>query len=242
MERRGWRYIPSSRRLCGKGQRRSTTSPTWYHCQSPHWKYDDWQIRLARKHERWQAQMAEQADSTFQEVFSQWNSTDLINLILWCVSSAVSLHYMSEALATTASQEEDVPVTVTVPELEGFQAPDPSDSPAHQTGTPPLPVHPFLDIPFVGAPPNGHPFAGFIAGPMQRKWDCSSSDTLGDQCDKQTHVDSQEVKVRSRHSSTQGNEDMPKLVLEAGPSSTPKGLEPTSPPSSPSTTDPDMVL
>ena len=119
---------------------------------------------------------------------------------------------MSEALAT-----------------EGSQAPDLSDSPAHQTGTPPLLVLPFLDIPFVCTCQVGHPFAGIIAGPTQKKWDCSSSNTLGDQCNKWTHFDSQEVEVRSEHNSTQGDEDMPKLVMEARPSSEPQGQEPTSP-------------
>ena len=74
---------------------------------------------------------------------------------------------------------------------------------------------------------------GLIVGPMQKKQDCSPSSTLGDQLNKQTHVDSQEIKVRSEHSSTKGNEDMPKLALEARPSSEPQGQEPTSPPSSP---------
>ena len=49
----------------------------------------------------------------------------------------------------------------------------------------------------------------------------------------QTSVNSHEVEVRSKHSSTQGYENMPKLVPEARPSSEPQGQEPTSPPSSP---------
>ena len=35
------------------------------------WRYYDRQIKLAMRHERWQAQMVKQADATFQEVFSQ---------------------------------------------------------------------------------------------------------------------------------------------------------------------------
>ena len=38
----------------------------------------------------------------------------------------------------------DVPMTTTVPKPEGPHTPDPSDSPAHQTGTPPLPLPPLL--------------------------------------------------------------------------------------------------
>ena len=185
--------------------------------------------------------MVKEADSTFQEVFSQTSSTDSVKLLPWWVSSAVPLHYMNEVLAITVQQEEDVPVTTTVPKPEGSQGPDPSDSPAHQTGTPPPPVPPLLDISFFGTPMVGHPFAGLIVGPAQKKQDHSLSGTLGDQCNKWTHVNSQEVKVRSKHSSTQGNEDMPELAPEARPSSNPQGQEPTSPPSSPNkaTTDPD---
>ena len=63
-------------------------------------------------------------------------------------------------------------MTTTVPKPEGSQAPDPSDSPAHQTETQPPLVPPLLDIPFVCTPPVGHPFAGLIVGPTQKKWDC----------------------------------------------------------------------
>ena len=125
--------------------------------------------------------MAEKANATFQEVFSQTSSTDLVKLLPWCISSAITLCYMNEVLATTAQQREIVPVTTTIPEPEGSQTLAPSDSPAHQTGTPPLPVPPLWDILFVGTPPVGCPFARFIVSPMQKRWDCSSSGTLGDQ-------------------------------------------------------------
>ena len=69
--------------------------------------------------------------------------------------------------------------------------------------------------------------------PIKRKKDCSSSGALGDQCNKQTCVDSLVVKVRSEHSSTKDNEDIHKLEPEARPRSEPQGQEPTSPPSSP---------
>ena len=59
-------------------------------------------------------------------------------------------------------------MTITVNKPVGSQALDPSDSPTYQIGTPPLPVPPFLDIPFVGTSLVKCPFAGFIAGPMQK--------------------------------------------------------------------------
>ena len=123
-------------------------------------------------------------------------------------------------------------MTTIIPKLEGSQALAPSESQVHQTGTPPQ-VTSLQDIPFVGTPPVGCPFARFIVSPRQKKWDCSSSGTLSDQCNKQTHVDSQEAEVRSEHNSTKGNEDMPELALAARPSSEPQGQEPISPPSSP---------
>ena len=128
--------------------------------------------------------MAEEADATFQEVFSQTSSTKLVKLLPWCISSAIPLHYLNEALAMTVQQKEDIPVTTTAPELEGSQILAPSDSPAHQTGTPSLPVPFLLDIPVVGTTPFGCPFAGFIVSPMKKKQDHSSSSTLSDQCNR----------------------------------------------------------
>ena len=184
--------------------------------------------------------MTEEADATFHEVISQVSS-DSMKLLPWCFSSAVPLHYMGNVLATTAQQEEDVPATIAVPEPEGSQALDPSDSPAHQTETLPLLVPPLTDIPFVDTPLVGHSFAGFIAHPTQKKQNCSSSGSLGNHCNKRVHVDSVEVKAKSEHSSTQDKEGMPALALEVRPSSKPQGQEPTSPPSRPTkaTTDPD---
>ena len=68
-------------------------------------RYYDRQIKLARKHERRWAQMAKEADATFQEVFSQVSLTDLIKLLPWCISSTLTLLYMSDALATPAQQD-----------------------------------------------------------------------------------------------------------------------------------------
>ena len=47
------------------------------------------------------------------------------------------------------------------------------------------------------------------------------------------HVNSKEIKARGEHSSTKGDEDMPKLAPEVRPSSELQGQESTSPPFSP---------
>ena len=98
--------------------------------------------------------MVEQTYATFQEVFSQVSSADSIKLLPWYISSAVALHYMSEALATTMQQDDDVPAAS---KPEGSLDPGPSSSPAHPSRTLPLPVPPLPDIPFVGTPPSGVP-------------------------------------------------------------------------------------
>ena len=102
---------------------------------------------------------------------------------------------------------------------------------------PPLPEILFVDTPLVGCP-----FVEFLTIPTWKKWDCSSSSSLSNHHDKRTHIDSEEVKARSEHSSAQGDEDMTKLVMEAGPSfNQQQGQEPTNPTSSPTraTTDQD---
>ena len=145
--------------------------------------------------------------------------------------SAVPLHYMSRVLATAMQQDEDVPATITASKPEGSLVPGPSSSPACPPRTLPLPIPPLLDIPFVGPPLVGCPFAEFLAVHTQRKWDHSPSGSLSDHHDKRTHVNSQEVKVRSEHSSAWGDEDMSKVVLEAQPSfNQQQGQEPTSSP------------
>ena len=107
-------------------------------------------------------------------------------------------------------------------------------SPACPPGTLPLAVPPLPDIPFIGTPLVGHPFAEFLDIPTQKKWDCPSSCLLSNHHDKRTYINFQEVEARSEHSSAPGDEDMPKLVSEAGPSfKQQQGQEPTSPSSCP---------
>ena len=193
-------------------------------------RYADRWIKQTRKHERHQAQMDEQTDATFQEVFSQVSLANSIKLLPWCLSSTIPLCYMSGVLATTAQQDGDIPATTAASESEGSPAPGPWSSPAHPPRTPPFPIPPLPDISFVGTPPVWHPFAAFHAIPTEKKWDCYSSGLLDDHCNRRTHVNSQEVKGGSDHSSAQSNEDMPELVPEAGPSfKLQQGWEPTSP-------------
>ena len=52
-------------------------------------RYDNKQIKQARRHERQQAWMVEHIDATFQEVFSQVSLADSIKLLPWCISSTV---------------------------------------------------------------------------------------------------------------------------------------------------------
>ena len=141
-----------------------------------------WSVSWSRKHrswfkdmmidrsnwlrcDRWQAQMVKQADANFQEVFSQVSLADSMKLLPWCISSAVLLHYMSRALATTAQQDEDVPATTTASEPKDSLAQGPSSSQACLPRTPPLPVPSLPDILFVGTPPVGCPFAEFLPIP-----------------------------------------------------------------------------
>ena len=139
--------------------------------------------------------MVEQTDATFQEVFSQVSLANSIKLLPWCISSTVTLHYLSGVLTTDTHQGEDIPATTTASEPKGSPAPGSSSSPAHPPGTPPLPVPPLLDIPFVSTPPVRYPFAELPAVPSQKKWDCFPSSSLNHHHDKRIHVNSQEVKV-----------------------------------------------
>ena len=164
-------------------------------------------------------------DAILQELFSQTDSTNSVKLVPWCVSTVVPLNYMNKALATAVQQRENSPATTTAPESDGSQALASSDSPAHQVGSPPLPVPPMLDIPFVGTPTVSFPFAGFMVNPMHIKGDCSLSGTPGDQCRKQIHVDSQDIEVRSEHSSTKGDQNPPKWYQRLGLVLTHRGRE-----------------
>ena len=140
---------------------------------------------------------------------------DSMKLLPWCVSMAVPLHYLRRMMATITQLDEEIPAA---PEPEDLPNPGPSSSPVHPSRTLPLPVPPLPDIPLVGTPPLGCPFAEFIAISTQKKQDCCPSHLLDHHCNKRTHVNSQEVKAKSEHSSTQGNEDTPEMILDTGTS------------------------
>ena len=92
-------------------------------------RYDDRQIKQARRHKRGWAQMVKQTDTTFQVVFFQASLANSIKLLPWCISSTVPLCYMSRALATTMQQDEYVPGITTASKPDGSPAPGPSSSP-----------------------------------------------------------------------------------------------------------------
>ena len=165
-------------------------------------RYDDHWIKLARRHERKQAKMAQEANATFQEVFTMVCLTDLIKPLPWCVSSAVLFHYMSEVLATTMQQDENVQTTAAAPEPEGitrsWSLKQSSSSNWNSTS---------FSISL-----TGYPLCRYSPSGVPISWAHCQPHTS-----KRVHVCSQEVKVRSEHSSVQGDEDMPELVPEAGP-------------------------
>ena len=78
-------------------------------------RYDNHLIKLAKRHKKKQAKMDQEGNVIFQEVFSMVSLTDSIKLLLLCVSSTVPFCYMSEALATTTQQGEDISATTTTP-------------------------------------------------------------------------------------------------------------------------------
>ena len=111
--------------------------------------------------------MTQEENATLQEVFSMVSLTDSIKLR--CVSPAVPLHHMGEALATAMQQGKNVQSTTAAHEQEGSLTLDPSSSPAHPTGNPPPPAPPLPDIPLVGTPPVGCLLAEFLTIPTQKK-------------------------------------------------------------------------
>ena len=60
-------------------------------------QYDDRWIKLARRHERWTAQMVKQADATFQEVFSPGKLGQLyqVTALVHLLHSSPPLHEWS---------------------------------------------------------------------------------------------------------------------------------------------------
>ena len=173
------------------------------------WRYDNKWTKQAKRHEK-AVGMDDQADryhlsrGIFPGEFSRFHQiTALVHFLC----------YIRRLMATTMQESEDVPAAS---EPEGWPAPGPSGSPTHLPITPPLPVSPLPDIPFVGTPLMGHPFAEFLAIPTPESETTLPAVALNDHCNKRTYVNSKEVEARSEHNSAQGDEGMPKLVLETG--------------------------
>ena len=142
-------------------------------------RYKGKQAKEARRHARWWAQMTNQTDATFQEVFSQASLREVVKLLPWCVSVVVPFCYISGAVTIAAQQDKEFPTmsepcpTASEPEPEpethGSLAPGPSGGLTPPTGTSPLPVSSLPDIPLAGTPLVGHPFSDFLVIPSQRK-------------------------------------------------------------------------
>ena len=142
-----------------------------------------------------------------------------IKLLPGCISSTVPSQYISEALATAMQLGKNAPATTTAPKPEESTTPGPSRSPACHSETPP-PIIPLLpDLPLMGSPPVGHPFAEYLATSTQKKQGHSTHGSLDLHHSKRICVNSQEVKAWSDHSSIWGNDNTPEPVPEAGPSS-----------------------
>ena len=181
-------------------------------------KYNDQQIRLARKHEKWwpgllkrqtlpsrssflrQAQLTQSScypgASPLQFPFATWMKH-------W--PQLPNRKRTSQLLTLYPSQRAHRPQTSQTVQLI-------------KRLTPPLPVPPFLDIPFTGTPQLGAHLQESLKALCRKSGTALQQHPLwakkqADPCQ------SQEVEVRSNHSSTQGGEIMPKLVLEARHSS-----------------------
>ena len=124
--------------------------------------------KQVQRHARCWAQLLNQTDATFQEVFLQADSMEAIKLLSWCVTGVVSLHYIGGAVVTATQLIEDVPSMLELcpmepePEPCGWPAPGPSRVFISPPGTsPPLVFSSIPDIPLLCTPLVGHPFPYF---------------------------------------------------------------------------------
>ena len=127
-------------------------------------RYEHKQAKWAKRHARQQAEMIDQDNATFWEVFSQASSTEAVKLLPWCISPAVPFCYISGAITTAAQQDEGIPnvpklcYTASEPEPEpepdhhGSLAPGSSGGLTAPPGTLSLPVSSLPDIPLAGTP------------------------------------------------------------------------------------------
>ena len=140
-------------------------------------RYEPKGTKHARRHTKQRAQMIDQTDATFQEVFSQASLTEAVKLLSWCIPVVVPFHYISGTVITAAQQDKGIStiskpcLTRSEPELEphGSLAPGPSGGLTPLPGTSPLSMPSLPDIPLAGTPLVGHPFSDFLAIPSQGK-------------------------------------------------------------------------
>ena len=163
--------------------------------------------------------MAEVVDITFQEVFSEISSTDLVRLLPWYISTAanpnaIPICYMSEALATIMQQGVDAPMATTAPESEGSWALASTSSLVHQTGTPALPLLPVFDLPLFCTPPVEHSLIRLLTNPLHKRLDCSPNGALYDRPGKRAYAETAEADVSSGNSTPQGDGEPPETPLE----------------------------
>ena len=188
--------------------------------------------------------MTDQTDATFQEVFSQFSSTEAVKLLPWCVSLAVPFHYISGTMTTAAQQDENIPTVPqpcpTAPKPESYGSPTPGTfgSPIPPPRASPLPVSSLPDIPLVGTPLVGCPFSDFLAVSSEGKQSHPPSSSPGHHDPRKTYVCSPEVEVGVESSFSWGKQDTPELVPESRPRpcSQQRGQDTTSPPSPSSAT------
>ena len=144
---------------------------------------------------------------------SEMSSTNLVRLLPWCISTTanpctIPICYMNEVLATTVQWRADAPMPTTTPESKGSQALGSTSSPAHQTGTPPLPVLPMSDIPPIGTPPIWHSLIRLIIDPQCKQWDPFPNNATDNWPGKRVHAKTAEANVSIGHSTPQGDREL----------------------------------
>ena len=87
-------------------------------------KQEDQWARMSKKQKDWQARLAEQGYTTFNEVLSQVSQADLARLLTWFLSTtanpgAVPIYSVSGTLTTGMQPEVDAQADDTTPEFEG---------------------------------------------------------------------------------------------------------------------------
>ena len=194
--------------------------------------------KQARRYTRRRVQMINQTDSTLQEMLSQAISTEAIKLLPWYVSVVVPLCYISEAASMATHQDKGISIgsepcpTASDPEPHSSPVLVPCAGLTLPLVMSPLPVFSIPDIPLDSTPFLGHSLAGLTI-PPKGKWDHSPSHLPNCLHIKRNHVASSEVKVRSEHGSTWGNDNTPEPTPETRTDSGQQWQESPNPSSSP---------